>query len=239
MDTNPTEDAGTPGIPFDTGTPTPAPIQTTCARLATWLAATTVAAAHAGTEAHKPQLLGIRFTAGDPADPAARFTMTTTDAFALARVTVTPYEEGRPTVSAVIPAKELAAAVAAAVKAHGRKAGATVLGTLNVDHEAARWTFSTQTTSATGPTIDPEQFPRTDQLAEPLDNPSIGTAGYLPTGYDPDLLTNVTNTARKIGASLIEWHHWQAPTKPVAIRYSTSDVVADVLLMPKRITTTS
>ena len=234
MDTNPPEDHA-PVIPFDTGTPTPAPIQTTRARLATWHAATTVAAAHAGTEAHKPQLLGIRFTPADPADPTARFTMTTTDAFALARVTVTPYEDGRPTVSAVIPAKEFAAAVTAAVKAHGRKAGATILGTLDVDHEAARWTFSTQTTSATGPTIPTDQFPRTDQLAEPLDNPSTGTEAYLPTGYDPELLTNLTNTARKIGASLIEWHHWQAPTKPVAIRYTAGDVTADVLLMPKRI----
>ena len=238
MDTNQPEDR-TPAIPFDTDASTSAQTQTTRASLATWLAATTVAAAHAGTEAHKPQLLGIRFTAADPADPAARFTMTATDAFALARVTVTPHPEGWPTVSAVIPAKEFAAAVTAAVKAHGRKAGATILGTLDVNHEATHWTFSTQTTSATGPTIPADQFPRTDQLAEPLDNPSAGTVPYIPTGYDPDLLTNVTNTARKIGAELIEWHHWQAPTKPVAIRYSAGDVTADVLLMPKRIPTTS
>lgn len=162
--------------------------------------------------------------------------MTSTDAFALARVTVTPYAEGMPTVSAVIPAKELAAAVAAAVKTHGKKNSATVLATLAVDHEADRWIFQTETTSATGTTSDPDNFPRTDQLAQPLDQPSDGTAGYLPTGFSPELLTNVTNTARKIGAELIEWHHWSAPTKPVAIRYSATDVTADVLLMPKRIT---
>ncbi len=239
IDTNPTEDAAPVTIPYDDApTPAPSSIQTNRASLTTWHAAITVAAAHAGTETHKPQLMGIRFTPANPTDPAARFTMTTTDAFTLARVTVTPHAEGMPTIDAVIPAKELAAAVAAAIKTHGKKNSSEIIATLTTNHTAQQWSFTTPTTSATGPTTDPAQYPQTDQLTQTLDQPSDGTAGYQPTGFDPELLTNTTNTARKIGAQLIDWHHWSSPTKPVAIRYSCNDVTADILLMPKRIHTT-
>lgn len=246
MSTNQPEDQGTPPIPFtdEAAPPTPGTMTTT-ASLSVWHAATIIAAAHASTEAHKPQLAGVEIRPPAKDDPAARFTMTTTDSFALARINVPAHVEGWPTVNAVLPARELAAAVAAAVKTHGKRDSREITATLTVDAAAGTWRLTTDqhrgSSTNTAGTIQTAEFPKHDQLTAALDTPSDGTAGYLPTGWNADRLAHWIGTAKKAGAEMIEWHHWAAPLKPAAIRYTIdagtgTPVTAAVLMMPQRIT---
>jgi hypothetical protein len=231
MTTNP-ETSGPAEIPFDG----PCPVMTNRATLDTWHAAVTIAAAHANPD--RPQLAGITFRPADPNDTDARFTMTSTDSYTLARVTVTSYAEGWPNVAAVLPAREFAAAVAAAVKTHGKRDARDVIGTLTVS-PAGPWTFTTDqhrnvSSSSSGHTCETEQ-PNTDALAATIHEPSAGATPYEPTGWALDVLGATLTTAKKAGAELIHWHQWNGPLKPSAITYTTGHTTAHVLLMPTRI----
>jgi hypothetical protein len=221
IDTNPTEDA----------TPVAIPTDLTCAiaRLDQWHAAIVAAAAHASTEASKPQLAGIRFDATPDG-----FQMMSTDSFGLARVDVPTTHPA--TIAATIPAKELAAAIAAAMKTHGRKTAPDVTGTLIATADA--WTFRTDATSTSGRAIAHE-FPNVTTFTAALDGPAEDAQPYAPTGWAADRLAHWIGTAKKTGAEVIEWHHWQSPMKPAAIRYRIGtgrEIAVAVLMMPNRIT---
>lgn len=210
---------------------TPPATGQTCAvaRLDQWHPAIIAAAAHASTDAHKPQLAGIRF---DATPDGIR--MMSTDSYGLARIDMPTTEPA--TIAATIPAKEIADAIAAAMKAHGRKAAADVPGTLTATADA--WTFTTNTTSTSGSTISHE-FPRVADLAGALDETAAGTDPYEPTGWNADNLARWISTAKKAGADVIEWHHWRSPLKPAAIRYKIGagrGIAVAVLMMPSRIT---
>lgn len=221
MTTNQPEDTAPAAIPTDQ----------TCAiaRLDQWHPAIIAAAAHASTEAHKPQLSGIRFDY-----TAEGFRMMATDSYGLARIDVPTTEPA--TIAATIPAKEIADAIAAAMKAHGKRNAADVIGTLTAT--ATAWTFTTNTTSTTGSTIAHE-FPRVADLATALDETAAGTDPYESTGWNADNLARWISTAKKSGADVIEWHHWRSPMKPAAIRYRIGPggaIAVAVLMMPSRIT---
>lgn len=228
MSTNQPEDAGTPAIPTPAQA-TPPATSAAIARLDQWHPAVIAAAAHASSEPNRPQLAGIRFDATPDG-----FRMMATDSYGLARVDVPTTEPA--TIAATIPAKELAAAIAAAMKAHGRKTAADVIGTLTVTADA--WTFTTHTTSTTGSTIAHE-FPNVATFTAALDGPAEDAQPYEPTGWNAERLAHWIGTAKKSGAEVIEWHHWQSPLKPAAIRYRTGtgrEIAAAVLMMPNRIT---
>lgn len=207
------------------------PTDQTCAiaRLDQWQPAIVVAAAHASSEAHKPQLAGIRF---DATPDGIR--LMATDSYGLARIDVPTTAPA--TIAATIPAKEIADAIAAAMKAHGKRNAADVIGTLTVAGDA--WAFTTHTTSTSGRTIAHE-FPNVATFAAALDGPAEDAQPYEPTGWAADRLAHWIGTAKKAGADVIEWHHWRSPLKPAAIRYKIGPggaIAVAVLMMPSRIT---
>lgn len=221
MSTNRPEDQGTPPIPFPDESPsTTGPNPRNVATLDKWQTIAAVIAGYASTETHKPQLMGAQFRPADPADEAARFTVYATDSFGLARITVPAQPDTFPTVDAVIPAAELATAVAAAVKAHGRREASSTPASLTVDPAAETWTFATETTRSTG-RVSSHEFPAVTALAATLDTMADGTAPFIPTGFDAARLAGWINTAKKAGATLIQFHQWTKPTSPLGISYTT------------------
>lgn len=236
MSTNPTKDAGTPAIPFPNTEP--ATPRANSATLDKWQTLAAVMTGYASTETHKPQLMGAQFRPADPTDTAARFTVYATDSFGLARITVPAQPDTFPTVDAVIPAADLATAIAAAVKAHGRREASTTVGTLTVNPNAETWTFATTTTTSTG-RVSSHEFPSVTALAATLDTMADGTAPFIPTGFDVARLAGWINTAKKAGATLIQFHQWTKPTSPLGISYTTTHGAIHVaaLAMPVRIPT--